>query len=570
MVNLNFIHRLFLIVAFAGISNFVSAQSPEFTSTPVEEGRLGEYYQYNITTSGWWFFEREIILTGGELPDGIELTDHGNGTAVMEGIPEDAGAYPIELTVRRVSNHNQFSTQSFTLTIRKYAATVTLHELNAVYNGSPYAPEVTTSPPGLDVDLTYNGSSNPPTNAGSYTVEALIDEDTYEGSTTGTLVIEKASATVQIANNTKVYNGSQQSPTAITSPQGLSVAFTFNGNATAPVNAGTYQVKASISDPNYTGSATGTFIIEKREAAVNLSNLAAIYDGSAKPVTVSTSPEGLNVDVTYNGVASPPVDRGSYTVEAVVNEQNYFGAASGTLVISDDGNGGGGGGNADGRPFISNFETETMLYRQGDPGMSITESLIINDFDDTEMEEASVSIDLNYIEGEDMLIYENEENENIVAEFDEQQGILTLSGTDTRSNYEIALSKVLYRNNLLGETFNTEKRVKITVNDGVYDSKPVSRDITIVVLPELDIVNAFTPNGDNVNDHWNFVNLELYSVISISIFDKNGTEVFNCFEPDCAWDGSYNGKMLPTGIYFYTIDLDNGKRKYRGTVALLK
>jgi len=89
-------------------------------------------------------------------------------------------------------------------------------------------------------------------------------------------------------------------------------------------------------------------------------------------------------------------------------------------------------------------------------------------------------------------------------------------------------------------------------------------------------VDAFTPNGDGVNDFWDFVDeknvngLDFYSNITISVFDRNGTKVYNCESKDCKWDGNSNGRALPPGPYFYTIYLNGGKRKYQGTVTILK
>ena len=90
------------------------------------------------------------------------------------------------------------------------------------------------------------------------------------------------------------------------------------------------------------------------------------------------------------------------------------------------------------------------------------------------------------------------------------------------------------------------------------------------MFPELSLVNAFTPNSDGVNDYWDFVNLQFYSEINIAVFDQNGVRVFDCKEKNCKWDGRIGGKELPVGPYFYNIDLDSGKRKYRGTVTILK
>ena len=67
--------------------------------------------------------------------------------------------------------------------------------------------------------------------------------------------------------------------------------------------------------------------------AVALGDLLQIYDGSAKPVSVSTAPAGLAVDVTYDGSPTAPIDPGSYTVIGTINDLTYQGAATNTLVI---------------------------------------------------------------------------------------------------------------------------------------------------------------------------------------------------------------------------------------------
>lgn len=67
--------------------------------------------------------------------------------------------------------------------------------------------------------------------------------------------------------------------------------------------------------------------------AVEISNLAHNYDGSSKSATVTTTPAGKAVTVTYNGSATLPIDGGSYTVQATVSEAGYEGSATATLVI---------------------------------------------------------------------------------------------------------------------------------------------------------------------------------------------------------------------------------------------
>src|SRR5213078_2186203 len=100
---------------------------------------------------------------------------------------------------------------------------------------------------------------------------------------------------------------------------------------------GSYAVVASLSNANYTASnASGTLTINKGTATLALSNLTQGYDGSPKPVTVTTTPAGLTgVSVTYNGSTTAPTAIGSYSVIASLSNSNYTASnATGTLTIT--------------------------------------------------------------------------------------------------------------------------------------------------------------------------------------------------------------------------------------------
>jgi len=85
---------------------------------------------------------------------------------------------------------------------------------------------------------------------------------------------------------------------------------------------------ATVTDPNYSGSASGTLVIAKAAATVNLSNLSQTYDGTPKSATVATTPPGLAVSITYDGAAAAPTNVGSYAVVATVTDPNYSGSAA--------------------------------------------------------------------------------------------------------------------------------------------------------------------------------------------------------------------------------------------------
>lgn len=81
------------------------------------------------------------------------------------------------------------STYTTTASILQAAVTVTLGDLIRTYTGSPLAPRVTTTPAGLSIDMT----GAPQTNAGSYyPVTATVSNPNYQGSASGTFVINRA------------------------------------------------------------------------------------------------------------------------------------------------------------------------------------------------------------------------------------------------------------------------------------------------------------------------------------------------------------------------------------------
>jgi gliding motility-associated-like protein len=98
----------------------------------------------------------------------------------------------------------------------------------------------------------------------------------------------------------------------------------------------------------------------------------------------------------------------------------------------------------------------------------------------------------------------------------------------------------------------------------------VNDDVSIRVLEKIKIPNAFTPNGDNVNDIWLIDGLDSYNGSVITVFNRLGQKVFNSIGYAKPWDGVLNNKQVPFGTYYYTIDLKNGTKPMSGWVAIVK
>lgn len=143
----------------------------------------------------------------------------------------------------------------------------------------------------------------------------------------------------------RIYNGSAATlPVVGTSAGELSASFEYSGTSydgnrygpttEPPTDAGNYVVNAQISDPNFEGELELPFVIAKATLEPALVGLSETYDGSAIEVSVNGIPQGVTVDINYNGSSSAPILPGEYAVRAEVDDPNYTGLAESTLTIA--------------------------------------------------------------------------------------------------------------------------------------------------------------------------------------------------------------------------------------------
>jgi gliding motility-associated-like protein len=92
----------------------------------------------------------------------------------------------------------------------------------------------------------------------------------------------------------------------------------------------------------------------------------------------------------------------------------------------------------------------------------------------------------------------------------------------------------------------------------------------IAAPPTLAIPNAFTPNGDGINETWNIKNIGFYTNCSVKIFNRYGINVFTSNGYAVPWDGTYKGAALPSGTYYYIINLKNDIPLIAGYVVILR
>jgi gliding motility-associated-like protein len=102
-------------------------------------------------------------------------------------------------------------------------------------------------------------------------------------------------------------------------------------------------------------------------------------------------------------------------------------------------------------------------------------------------------------------------------------------------------------------------------------SNCTAEDSMVLTVQLLPIVpNAFSPNSDGINDVWLIQNLSSYTDVRVMIFDRYGQTVLNSIGYSIPWDGTYKGRPVPVGVYYYTIESRVGKIRQNGSVTVIR
>jgi gliding motility-associated-like protein len=96
----------------------------------------------------------------------------------------------------------------------------------------------------------------------------------------------------------------------------------------------------------------------------------------------------------------------------------------------------------------------------------------------------------------------------------------------------------------------------------------VADTVHIKVYKKIIIPNAFSPNGDGINDSWVIPALQAYPGSKVEVFNRYGQVVLQATSFK-QWGGLYNNKPLPVGVYYYVIRL-NGLPSLSGSITIVR
>ena len=152
---------------------------------------------------------------------------------------------------------------------------------------------------------------------------------------------------------------------------------------------------------------------------------------------------------------------------------------------------------------------------------------------------------------------------------------IQLQGTGTTGTYLWTPATGLSATNILNPRANpsttTTYTLRITTPAGCTNTD----DVVVTVIPYcVKPLNAFSPNGDGINDKWVVTGGgSCTKNIRVLIFNRYGNKVYESADYKNDWGGTYKGKPLPDGTYYYTIRftlVNNDEVNLDGDLTILR
>jgi hypothetical protein len=138
-------------------------------------------------------------------------------------------------------------------------------------------------------------------------------------------------------------------------------------------------------------------------------------------------------------------------------------------------------------PMVSAIESTALATTENDAAAAITSTLVLGDVDNANLTGATVQIAANFVAGEDVLAFTNQNG--ISGSWNAGTGVLTLSGSATVAQYQAALRSITYINSSDNPSTAT-RTVSFVVSDGAANSNTGTRDIGIAAVNDAPVIGS--------------------------------------------------------------------------------
>ncbi len=244
------------------------------------------------------------------------------------------GTYPIVPAGGAAANYS-LSYVNGSLAVTSATAPVTLGNLTQVWDGAAEPATGTTMPPGLAVTLTYDGNVAVPQTAGTYTVVGTINDSNYQGSATGSFVIDKGTPVITWTPPAPITYPTPLGSAQLNAAANVPGSFVYAPGTGALLGAGTQTLSVTFTPTDtanyHSATAAVALVVHKATPVITWAAPGAITYGT--PLNSAQLNASANVSGTfiYSPVADTVLGAGPQTLTATFapgDAANFTGASA--------------------------------------------------------------------------------------------------------------------------------------------------------------------------------------------------------------------------------------------------
>lgn len=181
----------------------------------------------------------------------------------------------------------------------------------------------------------------------------------------------------------------------------------------------------------------------------------------------------------------------------------------------------------------------------------------------TDANDCQSSLDISILNSDSLIVTVDVINESCPEQYD---GSIS-------TNVESGTSPYFYNWNT-GDTAKVMEN--LTAGNYILTVKDANNCESIILIPIevlgencIEIPTAISPNNDGANDAWVINGLDDYPDANVEIYNRWGSLIFSTNEYHNDWDGTYNGKIIPAGVYYFVITISEDE-VYTGSLTVLR
>jgi gliding motility-associated-like protein len=458
----------------------------------------------------------------------------------------NVGTYPIELAGGADQNY-AITLVNGTLTIGQKALTITADDKQKIYGEAN--PELTFTCAGLvngDTKVTIEPSisttATASSNVGSYPIELAGGEDQNYSITlvNGTLTVGQKALTITAYDKQKVFGTDDPALTysvdGLTAGDGLSVV---SGSLTreAGETVGSYSINQGTLD------AGQNYLITYQGAELEIVPAVLAMINNPEPVQTPWSvdpelPESVTILTADGQIVEIPVSWDSSTLNLLARGIYFI---FGDLQLPSG-----------------------ILNEAGEKAVLQIDVL-------AKPAPVDVTLSNNTFDPSPTVFFQEVGAFTVIDPVDDIHVITLVDGSEDNKYFEI-IDGILFWSSSDQASGRTEFTVSVNVTD--RDGNTLEKDFVVTRtranLESLTVFNTFTPNGDGVNDTWGLPDLRYYTGVRLMVIDRSGERLFYTEDADVRWDGTYQGKVLPTGAYTWVIEVIETGELRSGVLNLIR